>query len=111
LRIADIQLDDEIVMGAFERHELAACASLIFRYGCIAELSVITRCEFRGRGLGRAVISALCEWGLKNELIVQYEVASSNAGSRKLALSLGFSQLAVEAYVTVPIHPIFGLSR
>jgi RimJ/RimL family protein N-acetyltransferase len=102
--VAEVYLDDATVMGAFVGRELAACASLVVRDKCVADVSVLTREEYRGRGLAKAAVSAVCEWGLDHNLILQYELTTSNLASRRVAQSLGFELYAIEESALVSVQ-------
>jgi RimJ/RimL family protein N-acetyltransferase len=106
--IVEMFLSDALVMGAFVNRELASCASLVFRDSDIADLGVLTRDDYRSHGLARGVVSALCGWCAEHDVILQYEVATWNVASRRLAQSLGLVLFAVEEVAIIPVHPLFG---
>lgn len=53
---------------------------------------------FRGRGIGRALVSGLTETILRRVVIPYYSTAASNIRSRALAISLGYFPAWVELY-------------
>jgi predicted GNAT family acetyltransferase len=53
---------------------------------------VLTHPAHRRRGLGKAVVGALCAWSVTHNVINQYRCSADNTGSRAIALGLGFRQ-------------------
>ncbi len=68
----EVNIDHPAIFGAYAGNRLAAAASLIDQGQGIADVGVLVHRDFRGQGYGRAVVSALSQWGLDNERIVQY---------------------------------------
>lgn len=97
LDAADINVDepDPVIYGMFDGSQLTAYASHRYWEDVIADIGVLIHPSYRGRGLGKAVVSALCEWCLKNDKVPMYRVFSSHVHSCKLAEALGFKQLVV----------------
>jgi predicted GNAT family acetyltransferase len=50
---------------------------------------------YRGRGLGKAVVSALCEWCSANEVVPMYRVFTDHTHSRRITETLGFKEMVV----------------
>jgi hypothetical protein len=63
-----------------------------------AEVYVYTKAEARGRGWGKAVVSAVCADLLKQKLWPIYVVHEQNTTSTSLALSLGFRDSGTREY-------------
>ena len=47
------------------------------------------------KGLGKAVVSALCEWCIENEVVPMYRVYTDHTHSRKIPKALGFKEMVV----------------
>ena len=93
---ADIILDDPdpVIMGLIYKGELAAYAS--HRYWGdeeIAEIGVLIHPNYRGQGLGKAIVSSLCAWCIKNNVVPMYRVFDDNLISKKIPKKLGFGEL------------------
>lgn len=70
--------------------EIGASATLNWQSSNYAEITVYTNPQFRQRGWGRSVVSALARDLLENGKTPLYEVAPENEASLHLAQSLGF---------------------
>jgi GNAT superfamily N-acetyltransferase len=101
---ADIWLDrpDPVVFCGFMDETIVAYAShrYLSAYGddrCfgdeIAELGVLIHPDYRGKGLGKAVISALSQWCIDHDKIPQYQTNQSHVGSRRIPESLRYTRL------------------
>jgi GNAT superfamily N-acetyltransferase len=86
---------DPVIYGMFDGDQLVAYASHRYWEDVIADIGVLIHPGYRGRGLGKAVVSALCEWCIGNEVVPMYRVFRYNAHSCKLAQALGFNALVV----------------
>ncbi|NDJ54802.1 MAG: GNAT family N-acetyltransferase [Chloroflexi bacterium] len=92
---ADVQVAHDHVVGVFHESQLVAAAS-IYRWRGFIDPGVITHPDFRGRGLGKAVVSALCQHVLSAGLgIMIYRSNTENLGSVGIAKALGFSHYFV----------------
>jgi RimJ/RimL family protein N-acetyltransferase len=83
---------------------VVAAAGLNWQSPRYAEISVSTTPNYRRRGLGRSVVSALAQQVLQEGRLPLYTVAESNAASIQLAEQLGFidsggRELMIEAVV------------
>ena len=83
---ADIILNepDPVIMGLTYNDELVTYAS--HRYWGddeIADIGVLTKPNHRGRGLGKAIISGLCEWCIQHNVVPMYRVFDNNIISKK----------------------------
>jgi GNAT superfamily N-acetyltransferase len=87
---AYVAVDHDIAFGCFAGDQLVAAGSAYQRAGFM-DLSVLTHPGFRGLGLGRAVVAALCQWCIARALILQYRCDEEDNYSRSLAEGLGFA--------------------
>lgn len=86
--------DEPIFVVADAGGALLAAASLTGEGGDQVGVGVVTRPEARGRGLGRAVVSALSAWALPRGPVVHYQTLRANTGSVAIARSLGYQDVA-----------------
>lgn len=75
-----------------------AAAGINWRSPHFAEVYVYTKAEARGRGWGKAVVSAVCVDLLKKDLKPLYVVHEQNTASIQLADSLGFEDTGAREY-------------
>lgn len=94
---ADIYVDepDPVIYGIFVESQLVAYASHRYWDDVIADIGVLVHPRFRGQGLGKAVVSGLCEWCIENEVVPMYRVFSDHRHSVRISQSLGFKELVV----------------
>ncbi|MGB3478446.1 MAG: GNAT family N-acetyltransferase [bacterium] len=88
-----VNLNDSICFACFHKGKVVAVATYSFWGDILADIAVLTHPAFRKRGLGKAVLSALCRWGIRNNRIKQYCCSSNNTASINLATSLKFEKL------------------
>ena len=81
-------------MGLFRDGRLWAAAGLRDFGEGLLDVTVSTHPEARGRGLGRAVVAALCRDALEAGRLVQYRHDETNPASAALAAAVGFTPLA-----------------
>lgn len=81
-------------MGLFQDGRLWSAASLRDFGEGLLDVTVSTHPEARGRGLGRAVVAALCRDALEEGRLVQYRHDNTNPASAALAAAVGFTPLA-----------------
>ncbi|MEM9924559.1 MAG: GNAT family N-acetyltransferase [Cyanobacteria bacterium P01_D01_bin.50] len=62
----------------------------------VAAGGVIVNPEYRRRNIGKAVVSAICEWALKRDYIIEWSSWNENLASIALAKSLGFQLFLLE---------------
>jgi FR47-like protein len=91
----------EIVQG----DSVMAAAGVNWRSPHFAEVYVYTKSEARGRGWGKAVVSAVCVDLLKSGLHPLYVVHEQNTASIQLADSLGFKDTGAREYAGQVILP------
>jgi GNAT superfamily N-acetyltransferase len=82
---------DAVVFGGFAGERLVCYAGFRYWEEKFADIGILTHPEFRRRGVGKWLVSALCEWCLENGVIPMYRVDPENSGSRRIAEALGFA--------------------
>ena len=97
LDAADINIEepDPVIYGIFAGGQLVAYASHRYWDDVIADMGVLVHPGYRGRGFGKAVVSALCEWCIGNRIVSMYRVFQNHSHSLRLAHTLGFKELVV----------------
>jgi predicted GNAT family acetyltransferase len=90
-----VEIDHQIAFGCFVGKQMVAAASGYERTGFM-DLGVLTHSAFRRKGLGKAVVGALCAWSTENGYIAQYRHDMTNTGSARVAQSLNFKVYAEE---------------
>jgi GNAT superfamily N-acetyltransferase len=84
-----VEVTHQIAFGCFHEGELVAASSGYERTGFL-DIGVITHPNFRKKGLGRAVVGALCVWAIEKHIIAQYRHDALNLNSQRIAESLNF---------------------
>ncbi len=84
-----VEVTHQIAFGCFHHEQLVAASSGYERRGFL-DIGVLTHPGFRKKGLGRAVVGALCEWAVEKHIIAQYRHDALNLNSQHVAQSLGF---------------------
>ncbi|MGB0385620.1 MAG: GNAT family N-acetyltransferase [Ardenticatenaceae bacterium] len=87
---AYIAVDHLIAFGCFAGDQLVSAASGYMRTGFM-DPGVLTHPDFRGKGLGKAVVRAMCEWSIAQNIIMQYRCNEKNLGSVGIAQALHFT--------------------
>lgn len=83
-----------------------AAAGVNWRSPHFAEVYVYTKSEARGRGWGKAVVSAVCAELVKNKLRPLYVVHEQNSASINLATEVGFIDTGAREYAAqVTLQP------
>ncbi len=91
-----VEIDHPIVFGCVVKQELVSVAShFLFEEDRIAAAGVLTHPDFRRQGWGKAVVSAVLQWALDREWIVEWSTTGTNLGSLGIANSLGFREYAM----------------
>jgi len=88
---AEVSVTDELAYGAFEGDKMVACASL-YDWRGFGDPGVLVHPDYRKRGLGKAVVSPICQWVLDQGRVMNYRCDSRNTGSARIAKRLGFTQ-------------------
>lgn len=94
-----IALDEPNVFGCFVDDHLVAAARYRTAWEETAHIGVVTHPAYRGRGYGRAVVSAATARGLAAGFIVLYQTLLANAPSVALATGLGYQLYATHLAV------------
>ena len=96
------RLDNDIVFGAFSEGRLASVASVVAWLPQMALImGVETKKEFRGRGLGGAVVSAAVQEALRRSKLCSLFVRSDNNVALGLYRALGFWKVGEELWVDI----------
>jgi GNAT superfamily N-acetyltransferase len=83
------------LFGCFAGDRLAA-AGMLARWGDrLLHIGVVTHPGYRGRGYGKAVVSAMSAYGLATGGVLQYRSLQANLPSVGIAQALGFQRFAL----------------
>ena len=94
-----VEIDHPIVYGYIINQKLVGIAShFLFESPefKVAAGGALVHPEYRQRNIGKAVVSAICQWALERDYIVEWSSWSQNIASIALAKSLGFKQFLSE---------------
>jgi predicted GNAT family acetyltransferase len=97
----EVSLDHKIIFGVLDDEQIVAVASTNEIWGFV-NIEVLTHPDFRKQGLGKAVVSAVCEHYLQqknDERIVLYRHLTTNHGSNGIARGLNWQFFATVVYV------------
>ena len=94
---AEIYIDepDPVIFGLFENDQMVAYASHRYWDSIIADIGVLVHPGIRSRGLGKAVVSRICEWCIQNDVIPMYRVFDGNTHSLRIPAALGFKEKVI----------------
>jgi GNAT superfamily N-acetyltransferase len=95
---AEVAVEDEVAFGCFAGPRLVAVASG-YRLAGFMDIGVLTHPAFRRRGLGRAVVAAICRWCGTRAVLPLYRCDAENAGSRGVAQAVGFRPYFRQVYL------------
>lgn len=95
VRAGAVEVEYEYAFGAFWGDMLVAAASGYWFMNFL-DLGVLIHPAFRRKGLGTAVVHAMCETAVARDIIPQYRCNAQNVGSRSLAKGLNFSQFLTQ---------------
>jgi len=93
---AEILVDepDPVIFGLFDNEDrMTAYASHRYWEDLLCDIGVLVHPDFRGQGLGRAVVSVLCDWCIAHEKIPMYRVLDNNRFSLSIPAALGFQMM------------------
>jgi GNAT superfamily N-acetyltransferase len=96
---SDIELERHPHFGLFADGRLVAAATYRVERGVAALPGLITHPGFRGRGYGRAVLSAAVQHGLNAGLLMLYQTLVANEPAIAAAQSLGYKPYATHLAV------------
>lgn len=89
---SDIDINCKPIMGCFIGERLVAAGSL--KETCdISSIGILTHPQFRGRELGKAIVSKLTRYGIDKGKIIQYQTLEENTSSVAIANSLGYKKI------------------
>jgi GNAT superfamily N-acetyltransferase len=94
-----IAFDEPNVFGCFVDDRLVAAARYRREWGEAVHVGVVTHPAYRGRGYGRAVVSATTAGALAAGFIVLYQTLLANTASVALATGLGYQRYATHLAV------------
>lgn len=100
---ADVSSERPGTFGFFQGGSLLAMASCSNWQGGAVGPGVLTHPDHRGRGRGRAVVSATAEHALAAERLIIYQTLLANRGAVAVADALGFRRYA--SHVAVRLAP------
>lgn len=85
---------DQMVFGVYLGDMLVGAGMGEPRAATLLYIGIITHPDYRGRGYGRAIVSAITAHGLELGLVPWYQTLAANIPSVAIARALGFSQYA-----------------
>ena len=83
------------VFGCFADEVLAAAGMLEWWGDRLLQVGIVTHPGYRGRGYGKAVVSAMSTYGLATGGVMQYRTLHANLPSVGIARALGFRRFAL----------------
>lgn len=87
------------IAGYFIGDELVSVAGYEIWDNSIAHIGIVTRADVRGAGYGRACVSAIADYAIKQNLIAQYRTLYENLPSMAIARALGFHHYGETIYI------------
>jgi GNAT superfamily N-acetyltransferase len=87
---AYIQLEHGIIFGIWKEDNLIGVANSIDWDGIVSDIGMIIHPGYRNIGLGKLLLSALCEWGIKENIILQFRCANNQEKIGNLIRKIGF---------------------
>jgi len=92
---AEIFVDepDPVIYGLFDGEHMAAYASHRYWDDVIGDIGVLVRSDYRSQGLGKAAVSALCQWCVENDVVPMYRVFREHVHSWRIQEALGFTEM------------------
>lgn len=98
-----VEFDHPVLFGGFDGDRIVCAASMLrWRESPLGDLGVLTLAQARGRGLGRAVVSAIADHAVASGLAPQYRCQTDNSASVALARSCGFELLGEWEVIRTP---------
>jgi hypothetical protein len=67
-----VSIKDSLVLGCFHEEKLIGVASYWFLAARLDDIGVIIHPDFRRKGIGKALVSKLCQWGINHGKINMY---------------------------------------
>ncbi len=96
---AGISEAQQPVFGLYSRSKLVAAANYQMWAHDVATPGLVVHPDHRGRGYGKAVLSAAAQHALQDGFLVLYQTLMSNVAAQAVAQSLGFQQYATHVAV------------
>lgn len=87
---AFVEIDHDTVWAVWHDQNVVAAASMYRTRSSFYDIGVLTHPAFRGKQLGKVVVSALCSYALAQDAMVQYRCHEDLLSSLRLAQALGF---------------------
>lgn len=88
---ADVSIEHEAALGAFDGDRIIAVSSSYDWHG-FTDLGVLSDPNYRGKGLGKAVVSALAQYCFEHDdRVICYRHDYENLGSQAIARGLNFT--------------------
>jgi len=94
---------DDIIYGYLVDGQLVAYSGFRYWYEHFADIGVLTDPQWRGRGLGKVVVSMVSRWCLQHDVIPLYRAEESNTRSWHIAVALGYELKVVATNTTVVV--------
>lgn len=91
---SNLSLDDSEVFGYFEGAALVAACKNMLRAPDAADHGVLTHPAYRGRGHGKAVVSASIQYALDRNRLILYQTLVANTPAVGIARALGLEEYA-----------------
>lgn len=96
---ADIAVGQQTIFGLYDGCKLVAAANYQMWAHDVAMPGLVVHPDYRGRGYGKAALSAATQHALKSGFLVLYQTLVSNGAARAVAQSLGYEQYATHLAV------------
>jgi len=92
---ADLSIDkpDPVIFTLFDGEQMTAYASHRYLKNTFGDIGVLVHKDYRQRGLGKAVVTELCQYCFDRDFIPKYRAVDFNTGSLGIANALGFEFL------------------
>jgi GNAT superfamily N-acetyltransferase len=100
--LSNLKPDDTEVFGFFTDGALTATCKNIMRAPDAADHGVLTHPAHRGRGCGKAVVSASIRHALDRDHLILYQTLVANTPAVGIALALGLREYARHLAVRLP---------
>lgn len=91
VEVADVNIDDYMVFGAFLDKKLVSAASVIYMEGAY-DIGILTMPEYRGKGISTSLVQYCNDWILAQGGLSQYRCENRNTASYHTALKAGFEK-------------------
>ncbi len=93
-RQSKIVFDRHPLFGCFEGENVMAASAYTILGGVLAYIGVVSHPAHRGKGCGRAVVTASMDHALERGLLCQWRTLKSNGPAISLARKMGFQEYA-----------------